>query len=51
MVGAVWMELLMFAVAALAYVLFTGRIPGLSPVAKKAPEGFSDSEEERAAQA
>merc|ERR1719171_3150117 len=41
------MELLMFAIAGLAYVLFTGRIPGLSPAAKKVAEGGAEPEEER----
>merc|ERR1719171_2604661 len=43
------MELLMFAIAGLAYVLFTGRIPGLSPTAKKITEDGAEPEEEKVA--
>merc|ERR1719171_1736942 len=45
------MELLMFAIAGLAYVLFTGRIPGLSPTAKKITEDGAEPEEEKVARA
>jgi len=44
--STMWMEIAMLCVAAVAYVLFTGRIPGLSPVAKKLSEDNSATEEE-----
>jgi pentatricopeptide repeat protein len=44
-----WMEIAMLCVAALAYVLFTGRVPGLSPSAKKLSDDNSASEEEHVA--
>ena len=43
-VSTIWMEIAMLCVAALAYVLFTGRVPGLSPSAKKLSEDDSATE-------
>jgi len=48
-VSTMWMEIAMLCVAALAYVLFTGRVPGLSPTAKKLSEDNSAMEEEHVA--
>jgi len=48
-VSTMWMEIIMLCVAALAYVLFTGRVPGLSPTAKKLSEDNSATEEEQVA--
>jgi len=47
--ATMWMEIAMLCAAALAFVLFTGRVPGLSPSAKKLPEDDSNTEEEHVA--
>merc|ERR1719161_2229798 len=39
----------MMLIGALAYVLYTGRVPGLSQAAKKISQSGSDSDEERVA--
>jgi len=49
-VSTMWMEIAMLCVAGLAYVLFTGRAPGLSPLAKKLSEDNAAAEEELVAQ-
>lgn len=45
-VTTMWMEIAMLCFAGLAYVLFTGRVPGLSPTAKKLADDNSASEED-----